>query len=226
MNQPSQPENAEREALAIFLLNRDEGGDALEWATKFFHGAKDFKHEGDCSLAANPAPFTCSRCVADGLLRDADAILALRLAAAPPAAGGEDWKDDPSADERWNAGVDFAMLALCGFMKVEPDSVNWDAATETVDGDVRAVIGNILRAKLGENWSPLFAQPEAGVRDIDVRIDAAYANGVRAVLTRLAHIRRPEHDRAWRDCEAMELNRRSEIHALSAVTSEKSGGGK
>ena len=29
--------------------------------------------------------------------------------------------------------------------------VNWDAATETLDGDVQAVIGNILRARFGED---------------------------------------------------------------------------
>lgn len=65
-----------------------------------------------------------------------------------------DWKEDPSADERWNAGVDFAMVRFCHALGVDPKSVNWDAATETVEGDVSAVIGNILRAKLGEEWSP------------------------------------------------------------------------
>lgn len=55
-------------------------------------------------------------------------------------------------------------------------------------------------------------------RPLDVQVDAAFANGVRAVLTRLAYTRRPEHDDAWKDCEAMELNRRAEIHALSHST--------
>jgi hypothetical protein len=57
---------------------------------------------------------------------------------------------DPTTDERWNAGVDFAMTQLCSVLGVDPKAVSWDAATETVDGDVRAVIGNILLAKLGE----------------------------------------------------------------------------
>lgn len=54
-------------------------------------------------------------------------------------------------------------------------------------------------------------------RPLDVQIDAAFANGVRAVLTRLAHTRRDEHDKAWKDCEAMERNRRAEIHASLAL---------
>lgn len=41
-------------------------------------------------------------------------------------------------------------------------------------------------------------------------------NGVRAALTRLAHTRRPEHDRAWKDCGAMENNRRAEIYAANS----------
>lgn len=57
----------------------------------------------------------------------------------------DSWRDDPSADERWNAGCDFAMEQLCAFLGVDPHMVSWDAATETVDGDVCAVIGNILR---------------------------------------------------------------------------------
>jgi hypothetical protein len=62
--------------------------------------------------------------------------------------------DDPSADERWQAGLDFGMMQLCAVMGVDPKDVTWDAATETVDGDVRAVIWNILRAKMGEDWKP------------------------------------------------------------------------
>jgi hypothetical protein len=62
--------------------------------------------------------------------------------------------DDPTADARWNEGCDFAMTQLCKFLGVEPGSVNWDAATETVEGDVSAVIGNILCAKYGEEWGP------------------------------------------------------------------------
>lgn len=84
-------------------------------------------------------------------------------------AGGEDWRDDPSADERWNAGLDFAMQQLCKVLDVDPAKVTWDAATETVDGDVRAVIWNILRAKMGEDWKPApvaaNASAEARLRD-------------------------------------------------------------
>jgi hypothetical protein len=72
----------------------------------------------------------------------------------------EDWRDDPSSDERWNAGVDCAMKLFCDYLGVDPSTVTWDAATETVDGDVSAVIGNILRTKYGEDWSPASPQEQ------------------------------------------------------------------
>lgn len=65
-----------------------------------------------------------------------------------------DWKDDPTSDERWNAGCDFAMTQLCKVLGVDPETICWDAATESVDGDVRSVVGNILRAKYGDDWGP------------------------------------------------------------------------
>lgn len=64
----------------------------------------------------------------------------------------EEWQDDPAADERWNAGVNFAMKQLCAVLGVDPQSVSWDAATETLDGDIQAVQLNILRAKFGEDF--------------------------------------------------------------------------
>ncbi len=63
-----------------------------------------------------------------------------------------DWRDDPAADERWNAGCDFAMMQLCSVLGVAPQSIRWDAATETLDGDVCSEIGNIIEQALGENW--------------------------------------------------------------------------
>jgi hypothetical protein len=66
----------------------------------------------------------------------------------------EDWRDDPAADERWNAGVDFVMQQLCTVLAVDPKKITWDAATETLDGDVEAVIRNIMHTKYGEDWSP------------------------------------------------------------------------
>ena len=62
-------------------------------------------------------------------------------------------KPDPTSDARWNEGCDFAMTQLCMVLGVDPRMVNWDAATETVDGDVQAVIGNIFLVKFGENWA-------------------------------------------------------------------------
>jgi hypothetical protein len=75
----------------------------------------------------------------------------------------DDWRDDPSADERWNAGCDFALTQLCAVLKVDPQSVNWDAATETLDGDVQSVIHGILNAGLGEDWNEIAAPPKEGV---------------------------------------------------------------
>lgn len=54
----------------------------------------------------------------------------------------------------------------------------------------------------------------------DIQIDSAFANGARAVLNRLDHLRRPEDEAAWLECEAMYRNREAEISAArsSAVT--------
>lgn len=84
------------------------------------------------------------------LVRD---VLEAAISAPSEGAGKADWRDDPSADERWNAGCDFAMTHLCKVLGVDPQAVSWDAATETLDGDVMSVIGNILRAKYGDEWS-------------------------------------------------------------------------
>jgi hypothetical protein len=92
-----------------------------------------------------------------------DAASALTVPAQRPLPP-DDWKDDPSADERWNAGVDCAMKLFCDYLGVDPNAVTWDAATETVDGDISAVIGNILRTKYGEDWSPA-SPPEQPAAD-------------------------------------------------------------
>lgn len=82
--------------------------------------------------------------------------------AAPPAkAEVVDWRDDPAADERWNDGCDFVMQQLCAVLAVEQESVTWEAATETVDGDVQAVLRNILDAGLGGGWRDGAAPPTA-----------------------------------------------------------------
>lgn len=61
----------------------------------------------------------------------------------------EDFLDDPRFDD---AAVDFTLVQLCRVLAVDPESISWDAATETFEGDVQAVIGNILRAKFGDEW--------------------------------------------------------------------------
>jgi hypothetical protein len=62
--------------------------------------------------------------------------------------------DDPTASKEWNEGCDFALERLGGYLGIDLSSISWDGATETVEGDVDAVIGNILRAKFGEGWGP------------------------------------------------------------------------
>lgn len=118
------------------------------------------------------------------------------IAAALPApsvakAVAEDWRDDPSADERWNAGLDYGQTQLCHVLGIDPATVNWDAATETLDGDVQAVIGNILTARFGDDWRSALAHPlpaevgrvledaalEAEKRGRDLRNDDATRRG-------------------------------------------------
>jgi hypothetical protein len=60
---------------------------------------------------------------------------------------------DLASDERWNAGVNYAIERLCEVFGVDPKSISWDAATETVDGDVMSVLCNVLRAAYGDEWS-------------------------------------------------------------------------
>lgn len=89
--------------------------------------------------------------------RAAEILTGIVQAPTPDAAKGAG--DDPTASAEWNAGCDFAMTKLCSFLGVDPATVNWDAATETVDGDVLAVIGNIVHAKFGEDWCPAPPKP-------------------------------------------------------------------
>jgi len=87
-------------------------------------------------------------------------------------------ESDPTASAEWNNGCDFAMVQLCKYLSVDPKSVNWDAATETVDGDVQAVIGNILRAKFGEDWGPGDGVAQ-GQQDQQMLDDMTLADNVR-----------------------------------------------
>lgn len=67
--------------------------------------------------------------------------------------------DGAETEQTFDEGIDFALGQLCAFLNVDQTAVTWDAATETLDGDVRSVIGNILRAKFGEDWSPAAPSP-------------------------------------------------------------------
>lgn len=108
----------------------------------------------------------------DDLIRRGDALKVLdwgdiygrnaqaSIADIPPAPDA-DWRNDPTTDERWNAGCDFAMTMLCQVVKADPAKVSWDAATETLEGDVSAVIGDILTEGLGEDWNDRTPAPDA-----------------------------------------------------------------
>lgn len=103
------------------------------------------------------------------------------------------WKDDPSADERWNAGCDFAMTHLCKALGVDPKSVSWDAATETLDGDVQAVIGNILRAKFGEDWGPACRSPADHERELADLIARYYRQEIGCSMQQAEHWAKENH---------------------------------
>lgn len=55
-------------------------------------------------------------------------------------------------DEAFDAGVDFAIERLALVLGLDVNDFSWDAATEEYDGDVRAVIGNALNARFGDEW--------------------------------------------------------------------------
>ena len=75
--------------------------------------------------------------------------------------------DDPAADAKWQAGLDFAMEQFCHVLRVDPKDVNWDAATEELEGDVRSVTGHILRAKYGEDFDPKSPAPATLIEQSD-----------------------------------------------------------
>ncbi|BAR47070.1 hypothetical protein [Methylobacterium aquaticum] len=55
----------------------------------------------------------------------------------------------------WDEGITYGLRQICAVLGVDPSKVRWDAATETVEGDVRSVIGNILRAWAADDWQDL-----------------------------------------------------------------------
>jgi hypothetical protein len=127
----------------------DDGGEPFKWGFTVQCSAMGFDHDprrgcGSCGGWGETTGEAIAAWNRRALLDELDASKAR----------SEDWKDDPASDDRWNAGLDFAMEQLCSFLGVDPKSVVWDAATETVDGDVQSVMGNIFRQRYGEDWSP------------------------------------------------------------------------
>lgn len=83
-----------------------------------------------------------------------DALNAAESTRSTPGTGSVEEDDaDLASDEKWNAGVNYAIERLCQIFDVDPKSISWDAATETLDGDVMSVLCNVLVAAYGEEWS-------------------------------------------------------------------------
>jgi hypothetical protein len=166
-----------------------------------------------------------------GHVRDAHGLLQDVLRAPSPRAPSEDddWKDDPSADERWQAGLDFGLLELCAVLDVKPHDVTWDAATETLDGDVSAVIGNILRAKYGEDFDPTSPAPTAAPtlgREADCDCGAATSGKWSGIHSEGCSAMRETtgiDDVEWLDAKVVELSKENE-RLRAALTAPDKGG--
>lgn len=165
-----------------------------------------------------------------GHVRDAHGLLQDALRAPSPRAPSEDddWKDDPSADERWQAGLDFGLLELCAVLDVKPHDVTWDAATETLDGDVSAVIGNILRAKYGEDFDPTSPAPTAAPtlgREADCDCGAATSGKWSGIHSEGCSAMRETtgiDDVEWLDAKVVELSKENE-RLRAALTAPDKG---
>jgi phosphoglycolate phosphatase-like HAD superfamily hydrolase len=116
---------------------------------------------------------------------------------------------DLTADGRWNAGCDFALGQLCKALGVDPSDVLWDAATETVEGDVSAVIGNIFSAKFGEDWTPSAARSPAAIE------------AVRAAYTKEAAERDVEIAQLRGTVDLLERNAGIQARLLAATARER-----
>lgn len=144
--------------------------EALEPFADAVHGLSDRVADDAAILLTIDGPVVTFAWVKAGDFRRAGKAFA---APAEAAQAGEDWRDDPSADERWNTGLDYAMEHLCKLLGVDRGAVTWDAATETLDGDVMAVLGNIMRAKYGEDWGPQDATPSREEVPTDEQVERA-----------------------------------------------------
>lgn len=131
-------------------INQEVGGVMVTLAALCLANDIDMHQGGETELARILQPAIMNKIRAKQAAKPTHSPLPVHPARNEPQSASE----DPTASKEWNDGCDFAMTQLCKFLDVEPRSVSWDAATETVEGDVSAVIGNILRAKFGEDWGP------------------------------------------------------------------------
>lgn len=84
----------------------------------------------------------------------AEEITRLQARVAELEAGDTHPDYDPTDDIRWVSGCNFAVTQLARSLGVPLDAFSWDAATETLDGDVTSVLWNVLYAAFGEDWEP------------------------------------------------------------------------
>ena len=62
------------------------------------------------------------------------------------------YEDDGEVSQDFEKGMEWAVEAIGEMLGVSANDYSWDAATEEWEGDVRAVMGNMLTAALGEEW--------------------------------------------------------------------------
>lgn len=55
----------------------------------------------------------------------------------------------------FHEGVSYGIEALAHVLGIDVNSFSHDAATETMEGDVKAVISNALTARFGDEWPKL-----------------------------------------------------------------------
>ena len=64
------------------------------------------------------------------------------------------YDQDGEVSTDFEKGMEWAVEAIGEMLGVSANDYSWDAANEEWEGDVRAVMGNMLTAALGEDWKP------------------------------------------------------------------------
>lgn len=141
----------------------------------------------------------------------------------------------------FSQGVDYAILIVAQQLGVHPDDFSWDAATEEFEGDVRAVVGNLLqrhweaaRAAQGallekaaaylENKVGGKYDPAACVyRVIATEIRALSPDALAALREHEDRIRQEERDACAKIAEAERKKHAAETYSGGTVSVHRSG---